>query len=198
MLLPKTKKALILGLALLVAGFGFAGGCGSTTLPPRITAEQRALLHKIQMAVTVGVEDYKYPVYSDGLTKALQNTHLFARVDHLKNFTTAPDIVARVEESIHGNAVIPMLTGLSLGIIPTTTYETHGYSFSLSRPGIGTSRVPVRFAYSGPTTLGWWAMVLNMLPDRTMRDVYSHPRFVESFAWEIATKRGDIEALITK
>jgi len=177
---------------------GLAGGCASSSLPPRITPEQRALLQSTRIDVTVGVEDYQFPVYSEGLAKALGKTHLFTRVDRLANFTTPPDFVARVEETIYGSATIPVLTGLSLGIIPTTVNEMHGYSFSLSRPGVAAPRVPIRFAYKGPTTLGWWAVVLNLLPNRTMRDVDSHPRFIESFAWEIATKRDAIESLKSK
>ena len=90
------------------------------------------------------------------------------------------------------------MTGLSFGIIPTTVNERHGYSFSFARPGATAPRVPIRFVYKGPTTLGWWAVVLNLLPDRTMRDVDNHPRFIESFAWEIVTKRDAIESLKTK
>jgi hypothetical protein len=144
------------------------------------------------------VEDYEAPVYSEELTKALGKTHLFVRVDHLTNFITPPDYVARVEERIYGSATIPVLTGVSLGIIPTTVSETHGYSFSISRPGIDSPRVPIRFAYAGPTTLGWWAVVLNLSPNRTMRDVYNHPRFIEAFALEIVTKRDVIQSLKTK
>ncbi len=196
--LLKSKKNLVLGLALVFVIIGLAGGCASTSLPPRITAEQSALLQKTRLALTVGVEGYKFPVYSEKLTRALAETHLFSRVDHLTNFTTPPDLVARVEGTIYGTATIPILTGLSLGIIPTTVSETHGYSFSLRRPGAGAPRLPIRFSYSGPTTLGWWAVVLNLLPNRTMSDVYSHPRFMEAFASEIVTQRDAIESLKTQ
>lgn len=177
---------------------GLAGGCASTSLPPRISSDQRALLHRTRIDATVGVEDYAYPVYSDDLTKALESTHLFIRVDHLANFTNPPDFVVRVEDRIYGSATVPVLTGLSLGLIPTTVQETHGYSFSLSRPGVAKPRVLIRFAYTGPTTLGWWAVLLNVLPSRTMGDVDSHPRFIESFAWEIVTNREAILSLKTK
>lgn len=198
MKLLKSKKTLLLGLASIIVVIGLAGGCASTSLPPRITAQQRTLLQKTRLNVTVGVEGYKFPVYSEKLTRALGETHLFSRVDHLANFTTPPDLVARVEQSIHGTATIPILTGLSLGILPTTVSETHGYSFSLRRPGIGAPPLPIRFSYSGPTTLGWWAVVLNLLPNRTMSDVYNHPRFMEAFASEIVTQRDAIESLRTQ
>jgi len=185
----------IVSLTLIV---GLTGGCTSSTLPPQITSEQRALLQRTRIDVTIGVEDYQAPIYSKNLTKALGQTHLFTRVDRLANFTTPPDLVARVEEEIYGTATIPVWTGLSLGIVPTTVIEMHGYSFSLSRPGTDSLRIPIRFAYTGPTTLGWWALVLNLSPNRTMRDVDSHPRFTEAFAWEIATKRDAIESLKNK
>jgi hypothetical protein len=199
--LRQTTKVVILGCSLLGVRFvilGFAGGCGSTALPPRITADQRALLGRTHFSLTVGVEEYEAPVYSDRLLKALTKAHLFAHVDHLKSFSTPPDVVARIEERIYGTATIPILTGLSLGIIPTTVDEDHGYSFSLSPPNAGAPRVRIRFVYSGPTMLGWWAVVLNALPDRTMRDVDGHPRFIESLGWQIASNRDAIEALHTK
>lgn len=187
-----------LALMFTIVVVGLAGGCASSTLPPRITPEQRALLHKTRIDVSIGVEDYEAPVYSEELTKALGRTHLFFRVDHLTNFTTPPDYVARIEERIYGSATIPVLTGVSLGIIPTTINETHGYSFSISRPGVDSPRVPIRFAYAGPTTLGWWAVILNLAPSRTMRDVCNHPRFIEAFTLEIVRKRDAIESLKTK
>ncbi len=189
------SKISAFGLYILI---GLTGGCTSTTLPPRITAEQRALLHKTRIEQTVGVEDYQYPVYSDNLVEALGKTHLFARVDHLKTFSTPPDLVARVDERIYGNAAIPIWTILSFGIIPTTVNESWGYSFSLRRPGIDDAVVPIRSVYSGRTTLGWWSIVLNMSRDRTMRDADKHPRFIESFAREIAAKQDAIESLSAK
>jgi hypothetical protein len=187
-----TTRTVILALALCLA-IGLNGGCVSTTLPPRITEEQRALLHKTQFGLTIGVEDPE-----DGLVMALGKTHLFARVDHLKNFTMPPDLVARVEEKLYGTATIPIWTGLSFGIIPTTVNESWGYSFSIRRSGTDAPGVPIRFVYSGPTTLGWWAIVLNMLPDRTMRDADNHPRFIESLAWTITAKQNAIESLNAK
>jgi len=187
------KTGLALAFTLLIAGL--AAGCPSQTLPPRITAAQNALLDKTRIDLTVGVEDYQFTNYSDALVEALGDTHLFARVDHVENFATPPDLIARVSERICGTATIPIWTGLSFGIIPTTVNEAWGYSFSLSRPGSATPRLPIRFVYSGPTTLGWWAIVRNLSPSRTARDVYHHPRFIEAFAWEIAEKQAAIESL---
>ena len=189
---------LIIVIVSLILIAGLTGGCTSSTLPPQITPEQRALLQRTRIDVTIGVEDFQAPVYSENLTKALGQTHLFARVDRLANFTSPPDCIARVQEEIYGTDTIPIWTGLSLGIIPTTVNEMHGYSFSLSRSGTAAPRIPIRFAYTGPTTLGWWALVLNLSPNRTMRDVESHPRFIEALAWEIATKRAAIELLKNK
>lgn len=183
-----------LGLVLL----GLMGGCASTTLPPKLTAAQRALVHKAHFELTVGVAEYEYPAYSDDLIIALARTHLFVRVDHLTNFASHPDIVARVEDRIHGSAVIPFWTGLSLGIIPTTVNETHGYSFSFAAPADRVPRVPIQFVYSGPTTLGWWAIVLNILTNRTGRDIDNHPRFIETLSWQIIAKRDAIESLHPK
>jgi hypothetical protein len=192
------KKICLASVSLILVVFivvGIAGGCASTTLPPRLNADEQAMVNKTRMNLTLGVEECKWPAYSDGLVKALGKTHLFARVDHLKNFDRPPDLVAHIENTIYGSATIPILTGLSLGIIPTTVNEDHGYSFSLSRR-IDSQRVPIEFKYSGPTTLGWWAVILNLSPNRTMRDVDSHPRFSDGLAWAVISKQPEIESLL--
>jgi len=42
-------------------------------------------------------------------------------------------LIAVVEKSIHGTAIIPVVTIATLGIVPTTAEEENGYVFSLSR-----------------------------------------------------------------
>lgn len=190
----KKKLVILIGIILLV-GIGMAGGCCSSTLPPRITKAQRATLHGNHIGMTVGVEDYKFPVYSDKLTEVLRQTGMFAGVDHLKNFSSPPDLIARVEKPISGTAVIPIATALSLGIVPTNVNESHGIVCSFHAASGDNGGVPISYIHSGKTTLGWWAMILNLLPDQTMRSVKDHPRFIEGFGWEIASRADDIEAL---
>jgi hypothetical protein len=185
-------KNVVPAIAIFMA-IGLTGGCVSQSLPPRITAGQVALLQKTQFGLTIGVVDV-----DDGLVEALAKTHLFARVDHLHSFATPPDLVAQSMERGSGTATIPIWTGLSFGVIPTTVNEAWGYSFSIRRFGTDDPCVRIPFVYSGPTTLGWWCIVLNMAPNRTGREVVNQPQFINSLAWQIVAKRGDIGSLKAK
>ena len=188
--------AIIIALPIIIAGL--SGGCASTSLPPKLSKGQLDEIAKTHFAVSVGVEEFKYPVYSEKLTKALQRTDLFDRVEPLKSFKDSPTYIARVERTIYGTAVVPIFTGLSLGLIPTTVQEEHGHSFSLTAASGSNRKIPIEFSYRGPSTLGWWAVILNMLPNRTSADVYQHARFNQSLAWTIVSHRSEIETAMTK
>jgi hypothetical protein len=161
------------------------GGCGSTALPPKLALAQRVGVAGAQFyAVSVGVERFRQPVYSDRLAAALDATHLFAYVATADAFDSPPTFVGRVERPIYGTAVVPWLTGLSLGLVSTTVEEEHGFSFSLTRIAVPAPKIPVEFSYHGTTTLGWRALFLNF-SDGTATDVYRHPRLNEHLAWAI-------------
>src|SRR3989442_4792846 len=132
----------------VVAQVVIVGGCGSTALLPKLTSSQRRTLAAAQFhTVSIGVERFTHPVYSDRLIAALRATHLFARVDAVDAFGTAPTFVARVERPIYGAAVVPVFTALSLGLIPTAVEEEHGYAFSLAPSSAPIQRIPVEFSY---------------------------------------------------
>jgi hypothetical protein len=152
-------------ILLLVTIVTFGGGCASSTLPPALSATEKIRLKTAPMAFTVGVETYKFPAYSDALVKALRNTGVFVRVDHLERFSSPPALVARVEREIYGSSAIPLWTLLTLGLVPTTTEENFGYSFSLSRPGLESRQIPVEYSYRGRTTLGWEGLFLRLSPN---------------------------------
>ena len=152
-------------MLLLVTLATFGCGCVSSTLPPDLSVGEKARLKTARMAFTVGVETYKYPAYSDALVKALRDTGVFVRVDHLEGFSSPPALVARVEREIYGSSAIPLWTLLTLGLVPSTTEESFGYAFSLSRPGQAARRIPVEYSYRGLTTLGWEALFLRLTPN---------------------------------
>jgi hypothetical protein len=169
----------------------FGGGCASSSLPPTLSATAKARLKSAQLTFTVGVETYKYPAYSDALVKALRNTGVFVRVDHLERFSSPPALVARVEREIYGSSAIPLRTLLTLGLVPTTTEESFGYAFSLSRPGREAQRIPVEYLYRGRTTLGWKALFLRLTPNYSI-DPESSLRFRGRLALAILDHEDDI------
>lgn len=179
-------------------GYGLSGGCGSGTLPPKLSQEQQAILKATRFPATVGVAKDKFPVYSDHLIRALQETRLFRRVDSLSSFSESPTLIARVERHIYGTAVLPLFTILSLGIIPTTVEEEHGHSFSLRSADTPDNGVQIEFSYRGPTTLGWYGGLLNLSSNRASGDVRTSKRFYDAFAWEIASWAAAIDSLIVR
>lgn len=180
----------IIALPIIIAGL--SGGCASSSLPQKLSKGQIDEITKTHFAVSVGVEDFKYPVYSEKLTKALQRTGLFDKVEPLNSFKEPPTYIARVKRTICSTAIIPIFTGLSLGLIPTTAQEEYGYSFSLTATSDPTRKIPIEFSYKGPAALGWWAVVLNILPNRTSADVYEHPRFNQNLAWTIVSHKSEL------
>jgi hypothetical protein len=169
------------------------GACSSTALPPALAPYQRERLTAARCdRVAIGVERFEYPVYSDRLVTALRGTRLFRQVDQLDAFATPPTFVARVQRPIYGMATIPWLTGVSGGVIPTTVQEEHGYAFTLDATAGSVPPIAVEYTYSGPSTLGWGALALNMSRDRTANDVYQAPRLIEALAWALATQQDRI------
>jgi hypothetical protein len=184
--LPTRRARPVIVTFIVVAQSVIVGSCGSTTLPPRLTASQRRSIAAAPLRhVNVGVERFAYSAYSERLTAALGATRLFARVDALEAFETPPTCVARVERAIYGTAVVPWATVLTLGLVPTKVAEEHGYAFSLTASSAPAQKVPVEFSYTAMSTLGWSSVFLNLSPDATGTDVYGHPRLVDDLAWAI-------------
>jgi hypothetical protein len=179
---------------------GCASGCvgwASSTLPPRLSAIEETKWKSARLPYSVGVEQYKYPAYSDALVHALRETGLFVRVESLEGFSTPPDLVARVEGQIHGSSAIPIGPLLPFGVIPQTMQETHGYDFSLVAPARPDEPVRVEYSYEGTTTLGWVALFEGVSPDITVMPFYPerHPRFSGRLALAIL-ERADVLATL--
>jgi len=197
--LYQLPAALLVVLALMAFGFsGCVVGVPSITLPQKLSREQRAILKATRFEATIGVEEYKYPVYHEGLTRSLQETGLFSRVDVLSNFSESPTLIARVERRIHGSATLPIVALLSFGIIPQTVEQEWGVSFSLRSADTPDNSVEIEFRYQGPSTLGWIGLLLNLSPNLTFRNPKFTERFYDAFAYEIALNAPAIDALIAR
>ncbi len=141
--------------------------CASSALPERLNESQSKRLAELPLPYTVGVVPYEHPVYSDKLTAALKEAGIFARVAPIAEFNGSPDLVATVEESIHGSAVIPALTIVTAGVIPTIVEENHGFVFSLAPAARRSQKTQIDCSYRGTTNLGWAAVVVNASPSHT-------------------------------
>ena len=175
-------KSLQLALCSLPVVFA---GCvvGSTALPPALTASQARRLRELPLPYSVGVARYQYPVYSESLTKALIASRVFRRVAPVESFTRPPDLIATVEEAIHGTATIPIAFLLTAGVLPSSVEEDHGYVFSLAPNSQRNRKTRVDAHYSGTTTLGSAGIAIAALPSYSLYDPERTKRFREMLAY---------------
>jgi hypothetical protein len=187
------RKAVAIMLMILALGFA---GCGSSALPPQLTEEQLRAIVTTRFKATVGVEAFKFPVYSETLIARLRQTQLFERVDALEAFETPPTFVARVDRTVYGHAGIPFWTIISLGGVPTTVEEEHGHVFSLMPFATRSPKISIDFRYRGPSTLGWAALYKGLfVRDQTLGDSRKHKRFIQSLAWHVVRHEQEISRL---
>ena len=175
-------KSLQLALCSLSA---VLAGCavGSSALPPALTKSQARRLRELPLPYSVGVARYQYPVYSEALTKALISSHVFRRVAPVESFTRPPDLIATVEERIHGTATIPVAFLLTAGVLPSSVEEDHGYVFSLAPSSQRNRKIRVDAHYSGTTTLGSAGLAFAALPNYSLYGPERTKRFREMLAY---------------
>ncbi len=191
----RTTISIALLVAILFVAALLTGACSTTTLPPELSDAQQNLIRTTRFDATVGVEPYELPVYSEQLLAALRATGMFRQVDPIAAYRTPPDLVARVERAVSGEPTLPLLTALTLGILPTTVDEKHGYVFSLRSARTQGDALGIECTFTGRTTLGWLAAALNFLPNHAMKDATLDARMAEMLALQIATGKDSIQAL---
>lgn len=184
-------------VALLVfVALGLAEGCGSTTVPPRLTKAQREQVAATHIHATVGVEKYKYPGFAERILSGLRATNLFDRVELLDDLSVPPDLIASRAGVISPPVPLPFFTLLSFGIIPTTGKDKFGLEFNLRSGRMPAESVLVSFTYNGKYTMGWVAVLYNVLPTRTSGQPNESRQFQDALAYQIVLKAPDIQALL--
>ncbi len=172
-------------------------GCASQPLPMKLQTPERALLEATHFDAVVAV-DPEWEGYARRLRDALRDTGLFDRVEMRDDLDVEPDLVARVTRPVYGTAsILPLLTVVTLGIVPTWGDEEWGDAFELTSAH-GAESVEVDFSYERPTILGWVALVANVSPNRQAGNPRNSTRFKEAFAHEIAARASDIERLLAE
>jgi len=187
----KILKYSVITLSGLTIVAGFCGGCASSKMPPRLNPSQQLQIDNQHFNCVVAVEPYQWPVYSDSLVSALQRTTMFDDVGLLTN-TKHFDVVAKVEEPVHGTAAIPVFTLLSLGIIPTIVEEDHGHVFSLAAQSYSSNKYVVSTKYSGNSILGWLALPAGLLPSYTYSNPETTDRYNEYLKYQLISSANEI------
>ena len=142
-------------------------GCVSQVLPPSTDD----IIFKIDQPVYI--HPSRHEVYRKSLAKALERAEVFTEVK--METVDDPEVFrAKVHRRVSGSAVIPFFTFISLGIIPTIVEEEFGESFYLNYEG---KQYKVEATWKGNTILGWLAVVMNVLPGRTMGSPEESRRF---------------------
>lgn len=158
------KSVLFLPLVFVLAG------CFSSPLPPALTPEEQAFIKGSETLVaTAAVKEYKHPVYSEELYKTLKTANVFSDVIYLGDVHDKKvAYVVEVNRRIHGKASLwPLLSVISVGVIPTWVEERHGISFILRKMDDPSDVRYVEVVWSGTTILGWAGFFTAILPGRT-------------------------------
>ena len=182
---------------IILAGLAFSTlSCATAAVPPALSPEDSELLSTVHFPARVGVEQYQYPVYSERLVKSLRSTGLFVDVQPLEAIAD-PDLIATVRRPIYGTATMaPLLTIVTLGIVPTIVAEEWGESFTLRSANADSSSVDIEFTYSGPTTLGWVALIRALSPGHVLGRPHEKPRFQRALAAAIAKEASRINRML--
>lgn len=175
------RNILILLLGLVLAG------CCSAPLPPVLTAEELASIRKQDaVEMIVAVNEYKYPVYSEELYKTLKTVDVVSEVIYLSDaHDKKVAYIAEVNRRIHGKATLwPVLTLVTVGIIPSWAEEENGISFMLRRMDDPSQITYVEVSWTGTTILGWAGLFAALWPDRTFFNPETSTRFYDRVRFE--------------
>jgi len=156
-------------LPVLLLISAYLSSCATSRQVPRISDAEARRIISYSYSCIVGIEPHRFPAYSKSLQKALIRTNMFSDVVIISSGSRY-DIIARIEEEVHGTATVPLLTALTLGIIPTIVKENHGHVFSLSMASDIPVQAMVSSKYSSSTTMGWIALPLWMIPGFSVGD----------------------------
>lgn len=155
----------LMGLFILVV---ILQGCSTSRLPSSIDAPKLEIIKNLKFDKVIGVEKYMYPAYSEKLKTVLKDLNVFNDVVY-SDSGSPYDLLARVDKEVSGTPVIPILTIISFGLIPTTVKESYGVIFSLNDNEKNT-KIVIDAAYYDDAVMGWMALPMKFSPKYSFRD----------------------------
>jgi hypothetical protein len=165
-------------------------GCGSSLPPPRLTGPQSVTVDQIP-AGSLGVVavEAERENHAKTLGSMLERTGLFRSVVLASAATETPDYVARITDrcSYRRGGFVPLLSIVTLGIVPTFSRMELAYGFTLRETATGReAQIPCEI----PSTLGvgWIPLAMNVLPGWTFQDPEKSKRFERRLAYAIASR----------
>jgi hypothetical protein len=204
----RRHKALVLCVVVvcfLVAGT--SGACAAHRRPRSLNAEERRLLESEPLPYTVSVVPWdsgtgerlrKDPAaYARALAELLAASKAF-RASRLEAAPgPATDLIASSTGGHCNRAVIPVLSILSLGVVPTVfeDEECDGMVLTPAKP-TAVGSVELESRYKARIVMGWAAVPLGALPRWSHGPMRKDRRYAELFRLEIIRRRAEIERLV--
>jgi len=207
MKLPRSTRILVVVAVVGFAAIGVSGGCNAYQRPPTLSAEERAQLESAPLPYSVTVawwdEETKTgqnpEAYAGALAKLVAASGAFKTTRYERSsMPPGQDLVATSTGLYCNTAVIPALSIISLGVIPTIFQDEHCEGMLL-RTAAGQPKnngVQVAVRYKGPVIIGWVAILVGALPGWSYGSVDGDSRFAERFRLAVIARRADIERLV--
>lgn len=200
----KLSRSKQLVLAAAVLGFvavGLSGGCIAYRRPPAFNAEERALLQSAPLpwwdeATKTGQNP---EAYGGALAQLVTASGAFSRSRYERSsMPTGQDLVVTSTGLYCNTAIIPLLSIISIGVIPTIFQDEHCEGMLLRRAAgqPKSEGVPVEVRYKGLVIMGWVAVVVGTLPGWSHGSADTDSRFAERFRLAVIRRRADIERLV--
>ena len=164
-------------------------------LPPRLSPAERASVEANRFDAVVGVAPYDVVHTRKDIRAVVRDTGLFTRVEMVEDLEVQPDLLVKVHRLHGGTAVIPLLTILTLGVLPTFFEDAIGYELIFVTPERDRA-ISVGYRFKGWAGLGILSSPLNLLPG------WDHPtprpleRLGERFAVALVGRADEIRALL--
>jgi hypothetical protein len=164
-------------------------GCGSALPPPRLSPAESAHLASAGRVGAVAIDPGPGPSRDLGFVRMLERTGVFTRAVPLNEAVGPTEYVATIEDrcSYHRGGWIPILSVLTLGVVPTFGKFQLGYAFSLRDTRSGeTIHVPCEI--EARLGAGWIPAMMTVLPGWTQEDPEQTSRFEKRLAYSIVSR----------
>ena len=142
-----------------------------------------------------------WEAYGDSLAQLVLSSGAFKSSRYERSpMPTGQDLVATSTGLYCNSALIPALSIISLGIIPTIFEDQHCQGMLLRRAAGRPKNEGVQVAvrHKGQVVMGWVAVVVGALPGWSYGSVYNDSRFAERFRLAVMERRAEIDRLATQ
>lgn len=206
---PSSRTRLVLLVAATaIVLYGLAGGCTAQRLPPAASPEQAGLLNSAPLPYSVVVTPWdsataerlgrNADAYASSALDWLRSSGAFTSVRQGSASDTDADLTATPTGEYCNTAVIPLWTGLTLGLVPTvfTDSTCNGVVLRPASGGVrGADSLVVRHSSAGRVVMGWAAIPVGFLPGWTHGEAKNHPRYARLTRNAILARSTELAAL---